>query len=583
MAYDEEWLQTLREHVQRCDLPAIHAVCLNVDAGRDPESGLAAARLLAATAFVAVALVARGHPKLAACRSEYVTNAVHHATAWRDGVNGTLEGLGAPNPHALNDLLQQHLPKPEVAIVKLYTLWWLDVVPEDDQRLVDRQQYVPGTASVRARFAYVAGNAAHLAWLRVGRLPFFAPLAIQHPQEALLSSPERSFSNAMDQAIPGHWWQIDHRDRLEGRSCQGVAAALAECLERGWTPRDDVQVMAEFRPDGHLGPVRHEWTKGQLPVLAVPPGTEFRRGEPLPPNVKRFVVIRTRHSAARVLAGRRRPPWWVLVLLAAAVLATSWTLATVISIVRDHHRPPAVVGVQPSSGSIVSQQQGFSGRTSGLAATDELYAVVVPQTIPHFFPQPGPVAEGNQQWVATFTFGQGARNGDAFRLLLVIVSPADRQAFTRYLAGGDGGLAALSQRTRILFDGQYSIGNPPAHVEIRSPAPGDSVAGQLAVSGVADRIPAGQTLWLIVKVGDGYYPQGAIDTLADGNWSEPVQLGSGPDPIFTLLVVQADAGADDTFKGWIRGGSQTGNYPAMHQGVDFPSVLFLASVTVKHP
>jgi len=124
---------------------------------------------------------------------------------------------------------------------------------------------------------------------------------------------------------------------------------------------------------------------------------------------------------------------------------------------------------------------------------------------------------------------------------------------------------------------------PPPQVEIRSPATGSRVPIEVTAIGTAKNIPEGARLWLVVKVGNGYYPQiGALTLLPNGEWSQPVLFGGPNDggKTFMLMAVQADSAAHQRFDQWIRDGRATGNFPAMEEGGEYPTVKPLAAVTL---
>lgn len=124
---------------------------------------------------------------------------------------------------------------------------------------------------------------------------------------------------------------------------------------------------------------------------------------------------------------------------------------------------------------------------------------------------------------------------------------------------------------------------PPPQVEIRTPATGSRVPIEVTATGVAKNIPEGARLWLVVKVGNGYYPQiGALTLLPSGEWSQQVLFGGPNDggKTFMLMAVQADSAAHQRFDRWIRDGRATGIFPAMEEGGEYPTVTPLAAVTL---
>lgn len=123
----------------------------------------------------------------------------------------------------------------------------------------------------------------------------------------------------------------------------------------------------------------------------------------------------------------------------------------------------------------------------------------------------------------------------------------------------------------------------PPQVEIRTPANGSRVPLEITATGTAKNIPEGARIWLVVKVGNGYFPQiGALTLLQNDEWSQQVLFGGPNDggKTFMLMAVQADSAAHQRFDRWVRDGRATGNFPAMEEGGEYPAVKPLAAVTL---
>lgn len=588
VGFDRGWLDSLRDRVAEGDLAAIDTISIASEAAGDSPSQRAA-RLLAATARLAVGLVHKDPS-----RPEFVDTAVWAAKSWRANVGLETKELGPPDSHDLNWYLRRDAPtgevsSTEVTVVKLYTLWWLD----------SARGIVQADGGLTARVALTAGGGAFPSWLTVGKLAFESSVAVQHPVGALFTFADLSFTKAMDASVPGHWWRLEQHGQVEGASAQGVAAAIGECLRRGWKPSSEVLVMAQFGDGGRLEKVAGERAKAEaagkagVTRLAVPKGSAFAApGVGLPPTVSRSLVGSVLDAAA-VLAGRSRreaPPhpvsrWSSRVrLLVGLSTLIGVVLAGLVALGDTRSAKPRVVDVRPAPGSLVSQSQTMTGRTVGLDDSDEAYLVVVPQSFARNFPQGGPVIRGNGPWSATVNFGDRPDTGGRFVVTLVVPDDRDRRRFADYLAGRVGGLTELSAGTRVILAAEYRLREPtPAFVEIRSPSPGEHVAPDFVASGVATNVPTGQRIWLVVNVGSGYYAQGELTAVPPlGEWSQPVRFGSDTDSgkVFVLLAVQADPASHARLVAWAEAGRATGQYTAMQEGVDYPDVTIVASTTV---
>jgi len=592
MDFDDEWLAKLRQAVEARNLDAVSKFARDADAMGPNSPAVVPARLLAATARLAVGLVVvRETATVANELDEFARCAMHAALAVGHGsvAKDPLDGIDLFD---LNRYLRPYADRPGVAMVRMHVLWWLD-------RAEGERAGSGSEAKASVRMAYRAGNTWGVTWLTVGRLPYPAAIAVQHRDGLLASPPTAEFTQAMDAAIPGHWWRVDQPGTLDGHSAQGGAAGAAECLRQGWKPRDDVLVMARLGPDRRLEPVDGELEKAQRAVnegvrtIAVPDGSAFTKGAPVAGS--RVVVVRTISDAAEALAGRRRR-WWPPIAAAAIVAALigTWLLrdsfesrgqqAAGVASPVVATSPPGVVELHPQSGSEVGQQQLVSGRTVGLSGGDEAYLVVVPDALRRYYVQGGPVAKGNKSWSTTIALGDEPGSGEQFRMLVVVPDADDRQTFDRYLSGGSGGLAALSPGTRVLGDVQYRLPLQLPKVEVRTPAPGDGVDKITVATGTARDVLRGQRIWAIVKVDDGHYPQlSALDVPPGGGlWALSVLFGKDDDvgKPFTLLVVLASPEAHEAFTAWIERGRATGDYPGMREGVDYPAVTTLAASAV---
>jgi hypothetical protein len=92
-----------------------------------------------------------------------------------------------------------------------------------------------------------------------------------------------------------------------------------------------------------------------------------------------------------------------------------------------------------------------------------------------------------------------------------------------------------------------------ASVTITNPLPGETVDQRVTARGTATGIPDGGTLWLIVRAGRSYYPQGMVRLPIGGagDWTHTVHFGSakasaGHD--YTLLAEGANPAARSHFE-----------------------------------
>ena len=123
-------------------------------------------------------------------------------------------------------------------------------------------------------------------------------------------------------------------------------------------------------------------------------------------------------------------------------------------------------------------------------------------------------------------------------------------------------------------------------VAINSPAAGQRVPHAAVVRGSAEGIHADVTLWLIVRDGHNYYPQGKIPLLVDGtgNWSERVYIGSASgngNHEYMLYVVAADPAANSQFETYIRRRTMQGKVrPLSDSDGTYPAPPIYAAVNV---
>jgi hypothetical protein len=104
--------------------------------------------------------------------------------------------------------------------------------------------------------------------------------------------------------------------------------------------------------------------------------------------------------------------------------------------------------------------------------------------------------------------------------------------------------------------------------------------------GAAERIHDSITLWLVVKAGRSYHPQGKIHLPVGGTgkWVEPVFFGSADGSAsheYMLYVVAADPAANDQLETYVRRRSMRGKVRALSDSDGtYPNPPIYASVNV---
>jgi hypothetical protein len=130
--------------------------------------------------------------------------------------------------------------------------------------------------------------------------------------------------------------------------------------------------------------------------------------------------------------------------------------------------------------------------------------------------------------------------------------------------------------------GDHGVPNPG--VVIKEPLPGAIVTAEVSASGTARSVPAGQQVWLITKVGRGYYPQTplALPSGGTGGWAETVFFGGNGDAgkTFALYAVLADEAAQGRFNNYLDEVNRGLSPPVLEEGVTYPNVSALAWATV---
>jgi hypothetical protein len=116
---------------------------------------------------------------------------------------------------------------------------------------------------------------------------------------------------------------------------------------------------------------------------------------------------------------------------------------------------------------------------------------------------------------------------------------------------------------------------------VTKPQPLEHVSSPYTATGINSNIPTNTTIWVVVQYQSFLWPEAALPAGATA-WSQDVYIGNPNTKgwTFTLLVVEADSFADQTFHEW--GRTNNGPTPAALSGSQYPAahVVVLASVNV---
>jgi hypothetical protein len=182
--------------------------------------------------------------------------------------------------------------------------------------------------------------------------------------------------------------------------------------------------------------------------------------------------------------------------------------------------------------------------------------------------------------------GAVATLGAAACAFLVAVAAGQGVGPASLWAGVISALAGIGSRVVATWR-QMGRRTAPAHgVVITSPAAGQRVPHAVTARGSADHIHHNITLWLIVRAGRSYYPQGKIHLPVSGTseWIEPVYFGSANGSLnheFALDVVAADPEANSQFEMYVRRRGAAGKVRALSDSDGtYPKVPTYASVNV---
>lgn len=145
---------------------------------------------------------------------------------------------------------------------------------------------------------------------------------------------------------------------------------------------------------------------------------------------------------------------------------------------------------------------------------------------------------------------------------------------------------ALPDVRGMLRPGRGASPRPRGRVVLTEPRPDRPVKQATTARGTARGIPGDVALWLVIEVGDHFYPQQRITPLPDGRWECPVWFGAvGKDDVgelFTLHAVGADADASSRFEifGQLAAAQQS-LAPLSRAAGSYPPVEQYASVRVR--
>jgi hypothetical protein len=124
---------------------------------------------------------------------------------------------------------------------------------------------------------------------------------------------------------------------------------------------------------------------------------------------------------------------------------------------------------------------------------------------------------------------------------------------------------ALSSLTSAPVLAQPTWDNPPPNLvrgEILKPAPGSTVGRAFPVGGTA----GGQirNLWLVVRIGDLYWPKEPKLILKNGKWDGSVNEGGNPPGgRFEVILLDVTNKTSEMFEDWMRQGHASHSYPGI--------------------
>ena len=111
--------------------------------------------------------------------------------------------------------------------------------------------------------------------------------------------------------------------------------------------------------------------------------------------------------------------------------------------------------------------------------------------------------------------------------------------------------------------------------KITYPRNRDSVPRLFRAEGIANSVPAGNQLLLVVQVGGLKWPKGQVE-VTDASWISQVHEGGHPsDGRFALSLWMVSSRGYDEIVAWLEQGRRTGDYPGLWQikdGVKLHSV-----------
>lgn len=127
---------------------------------------------------------------------------------------------------------------------------------------------------------------------------------------------------------------------------------------------------------------------------------------------------------------------------------------------------------------------------------------------------------------------------------------------------------------------------PTTKVEITYPYDGATVEIREMVRGTSQKIPEGQTIWIVVypHVAGRYYPQNdPADVQANGDWTSLTFIGVEEDVggKFDIIAVLADKRAQDTFYAYLTQAKDKKTWPGLKRLPEGATIYDRITVTRK--
>jgi hypothetical protein len=105
-------------------------------------------------------------------------------------------------------------------------------------------------------------------------------------------------------------------------------------------------------------------------------------------------------------------------------------------------------------------------------------------------------------------------------------------------------------------------------VNITSPKEGQSVPNGVALEGTIENLPKNEELWIVIRIGNIYYPQRGSVSINGNQWSGTGYVGrsgSGADTgrKFTILIVAASKETGEKYTKYLNEADAKGSYPGI--------------------